>query len=83
MSKTPHTIHTEFAIGAIASCGAATLSNPFEVIKVRLQMQGELQKRGVYMKVYKGVLHAFYSIARLEGLRGIQKGLFLAYLLIT
>jgi hypothetical protein len=32
--------------GALACCGAVTVSNPMEVVKTRLQLQGELQKAG-------------------------------------
>lgn len=60
------------------SCIIVTLSNPMEVIKTRLQLQGELQKSGIYLKSYKGFWHAFYVITKLEGLRGIQKGKFCA-----
>lgn len=34
-----------FSIGALAACGAVTFTNPFEVIKTRMQLQGELQKK--------------------------------------
>jgi len=69
----------QFIMGGLASCGAVTISNPFEVVKSRLQLQGELQKTGLYTKSYNGMFHAFQVIAKTEGIRGIQKGLFLAY----
>jgi solute carrier family 25 protein 34/35 len=56
-----------------------TFSNPFEVVKIRLQLQGELQRQGVYVKSYKGLLNGFSVIFANEGIRGIQKGLTLAY----
>ncbi|KAH9247510.1 hypothetical protein BASA81_014895 [Batrachochytrium salamandrivorans] len=32
-----------FTVGALAACGAVTFTNPWEVVKTRLQLQGELQ----------------------------------------
>ncbi|EGZ27043.1 hypothetical protein PHYSODRAFT_472316 [Phytophthora sojae] len=50
-----------------------------EVIKTRMQLQGELAHnvtRGVAPVVqYRNFAHAFYTIGRTEGLRGIQRGL--------
>uniref|UniRef100_A0A6B2LJI7 Uncharacterized protein n=1 Tax=Arcella intermedia TaxID=1963864 RepID=A0A6B2LJI7_9EUKA len=66
-------------MGSIASCTAVTFSNPLEVVKTRLQLQGELQKQGFYVKSYNGMFHGMYMIWKNEGIRGIQKGLFLAY----
>lgn len=45
------------------------------MIKTRLQLQGELQKRNAHAKMYRGVLHAFYQVAKHDGLYGLQKGL--------
>ena len=61
--------------GALAACGAVVVSNPFEVVKTRLQLQGELQTRGAGPRPYKGLWHGMRVIAANEGLRGVQKGL--------
>lgn len=63
------------AEGALASIGATFFSNPFEVIKTRLQLQGELKKRGEYVVQYKGMFHGMAKVAREEGLIALQKGL--------
>lgn len=34
-----------FTAGALAACGAVTFTNPMEVVKTRLQLQGELQAK--------------------------------------
>ena len=65
----------EFALGATASCTAVVFTHPIETIKTRLQVQGELARRGVAPRVYKNVLHALWVVARNEGLRGLQGGL--------
>ena len=50
-----------------------TFSNPAEVAKTRLQLQGELAK--AEGRVYKNVLDVFSKTWRNEGIRGIQRGL--------
>lgn len=52
-----------------------TFSNPAEVAKTRLQLQGELTKEGG-KKVYKHVLDVITKTWKNEGIRGIQRGLF-------
>ncbi|XP_037944616.1 solute carrier family 25 member 35-like [Teleopsis dalmanni] len=66
---------SDFVLGGIASMAATFFTNPIEVIKTRIQLQGELAARGTYVVPYKGVLHAFYTVAKNDGLLGLQKGL--------
>lgn len=40
-----------------------------------MQLQGELKARGTYARHYRNAFHAFYTIARYDGLRAIQSGL--------
>ena len=54
----------EFGIGAVAACGACLLTNPIDVLKTRMQLQGELRARGHYAVVYKNILHAAYAVAK-------------------
>jgi len=68
-----------FACGGIAASIAVTVSNPAEVAKTRLQLQGELAKAGT-PKVYKNALDAIGKTYRNEGIRGIQRGLGPAYM---
>lgn len=65
----------EFAIGALAAVGAGFFTNPVDVVKVRLQLQGELEARGSYTKIYKNTLHAAYLIGKHEGVLALQAGL--------
>lgn len=69
-----------FVGGGLAACGAVTLTNPIELVKTRLQLQGELMARGQTKRVYTGPLQALGLIAKNEGLRGLQKGLGSAYI---
>ncbi|KAG8876268.1 Mitochondrial oxaloacetate carrier protein [Tulasnella sp. 331] len=68
-----------FFVGGLAGCTAVTVSNPFEVAKVRLQLQGELSKAGEFAKVYKNAGDVLAKTWRHEGIRGIQRGLAPAY----
>ncbi len=65
----------EFLMGSTAACGACIFTNPLEVVKTRMQLQGELQARGTYARHYRNVFHAFYTIAKVDGITALQKGL--------
>ena len=65
----------EFAIGAVAAVCAGFFTNPIDVIKIRLQLQGELEARGTYKRIYRNTFHAAYQIARHEGVLALQSGL--------
>ncbi|XP_002737995.1 solute carrier family 25 member 35-like [Saccoglossus kowalevskii] len=66
---------TEFILGGLAACGACLFSNPLEVVKIRMQLQGELQARGTYVRSYKNAFHGFYTVGKVDGLLALQKGL--------
>ncbi|KAM4885873.1 solute carrier family 25 member 34 isoform 1-T2 [Sylvia borin] len=66
---------TDLVLGATAGCLACFLTNPLEVVKTRLQLQGELQAPGTYPRPYRGVLRAAVAVCRADGLWGLQKGL--------
>ena len=51
-----------------------TVSNPFEVAKTRLQLQGELSKGGG-VNVYNNAIDVLAKTWRNEGIRGLQRGL--------
>ncbi|MGH0181946.1 UNVERIFIED_CONTAM: hypothetical protein FKN15_007343 [Acipenser sinensis] len=40
-----------------------------------MQLQGELKAPGSYQVHYRNVFHAFYTIGKVDGLAGLQKGL--------
>ncbi|CAL7941091.1 unnamed protein product [Xylocopa violacea] len=65
----------EFVIGGLAAVGAGFFTNPVDVVKVRLQLQGELEARRSYKRIYKNTLHAAYLIAKHEGLLALQAGI--------
>ncbi|EDW02409.1 mitochondrial thiamine pyrophosphate carrier [Drosophila grimshawi] len=60
--------------GGISGGMTRFLTHPFDVLKIRFQLQVEpLEKRSIISK-YSGMLDAFSVIYREEGLRGIWKG---------
>jgi len=46
------------------------VTNPMEVVKTRLQLQGELAAKGKVKRVYTGIFQALRIIAVNEGIRG-------------
>ncbi|KAF7194446.1 Mitochondrial oxaloacetate transport protein [Pseudocercospora fuligena] len=69
-----------FIAGGIAACGAVTVTHSFETVKIRLQLQGELQAKRDAPKLYKGVLHGVRVIYSNEALKGLLRGLNCAYI---
>lgn len=65
----------DFLLGGSAATCAGIFSNPFDVIKTRQQLQGELQKHTTLKQPYGGQWQAIKSIVRAEGVSGLQKGL--------
>lgn len=65
----------DFVIGGTAAMCAGFFSNPFDVIKTRQQLQGELEKSGGTKQPYRGLYQAIKSIVQAEGVSGLQKGL--------
>ncbi|ESO95760.1 hypothetical protein LOTGIDRAFT_214858 [Lottia gigantea] len=65
----------DFVLGGIATCGAGLFTNPLEVVKTRMQLQGELKSKGQYSVHYRNALHAFYTVAKTDGWLALQSGL--------
>ncbi|EGW31735.1 mitochondrial oxaloacetate carrier protein [Spathaspora passalidarum NRRL Y-27907] len=69
-----------FLAGGLAACGAVTFTNPIELIKTRMQLQGELSKTSANaVRLYKNPFQAFLVIYKNEGIRGLQQGLMCGY----
>nr|XP_034840716.1 solute carrier family 25 member 35-like isoform X1 [Maniola hyperantus] len=66
---------TDMAMGGTSAMFATLFTNPIEVVKTRLQLQGELAARGKHAVFYKNVPHGLYVIARTEGIVALQNGL--------
>ncbi|CAB3239185.1 unnamed protein product [Arctia plantaginis] len=62
-------------MGGVSAMFATLFTNPIEVVKTRLQLQGELKAKGQHAVFYKNVPHGIFVIARTEGLAALQNGL--------
>jgi len=65
----------EIIAGGLAAAGACLFTNPMEVVKNRLQLQGELKSVGHYSRHYRGPLHGLFIIMKTDGFRALQSGL--------
>ncbi|KAB0794594.1 hypothetical protein PPYR_11433 [Photinus pyralis] len=65
----------DLLIGGIAAVGAGVFTNPLEVIKTRMQLQGELAAKGQYTVHYRNILSASYVIIKHDGILSLQAGL--------
>lgn len=65
----------DFVVGGLAGVGAGFFSNPFDVVKTRMQLQGELRAKGQHAVHYKNIPHAMYAIVKHDGFSALQKGL--------
>lgn len=75
MPKVSAFVFSDFNLAGTASYCATIFTNPMEVIKTRIQLQGELAARGSYVVPYKSVLSAFITVAKHDGILALQKGL--------
>lgn len=65
----------DFVIGGLAAACAGFFTNPLEVIKIRMQLQGELQKKHKHVVHYRNILHAAHQIIKHDGVLSLQKGI--------
>ncbi|XP_055542258.1 mitochondrial basic amino acids transporter [Wyeomyia smithii] len=68
----PDSLHSHFLAGTAAGLTQSFVCSPMELIKTRLQLQGNLPK-GAFK--FKGPLDCLRHIARTEGFRGVFRGL--------
>lgn len=66
----------EFLLGGFSSCCAVLFTNPFDVLKTRQQLEGELLAKGsVKHRAYRGLGQSIVTVVKTDGLRGLHKGL--------
>lgn len=69
-----------FALSGLSCMCAATVTNPIDVIKTRMQLDNELgsqhESRNIYHnRYYRGLVRGAARIAHEEGIRGLYKGI--------
>ncbi|CAM1310879.1 Uncharacterised protein r2_g2119 [Pycnogonum litorale] len=65
-----------FVLAGMSSMMGAIVTNPIDVIKVRMQLEGELMLKGEHLtRHYSGFTKGFSYIVTHEGARGLYKGL--------
>jgi solute carrier family 25 protein 34/35 len=64
----------QFTSGSLAACGAVTVTNPFDMLKTRRQLNNELGLAGSRGKINLSL------VFQKEGLAGLQRGLVPAYI---
>lgn len=68
-----HEMFSHFAAGLLAETASCVLWVPIDVIKERLQVQGNERAAGGVPR-YRGSWHALRSVTRAEGVRGLYRG---------
>jgi solute carrier family 25, member 34/35 len=66
---------SDMAMGGVSAMFATLFTNPLEVVKTRLQLQGELKSKSQHTIFYKSVPHGLFVIAKNEGFVALQNGL--------
>ena len=66
-----------FILGGISSCTAELFTFPIDLVKTRLQIQGQIELSGHSLNhsiKYNGMLNCFSVIAKEEGVRSLFYG---------
>lgn len=62
------------AFAGMASICAATVTQPIDLMKVRLQLEGEATKAEARQRQYGNIFRGIYMVAKHEGVLGLYKG---------
>lgn len=74
MAKTSEKFSVDLMIGGAAAIVAKSAAAPIERVKLLLQNQGELMKRGQLQRPYLGVGDCFKRVFREEGTLSFWRG---------
>ncbi|XP_073009748.1 ADP,ATP carrier protein ER-ANT1 [Typha latifolia] len=73
-ARAPATMAADFVMGGAAAVVAKSGAAPVERVKLLLQNQGEMLKRGYLKRPYKGIRDCFSRILREEGVLKLWRG---------
>lgn len=74
MAKNSQKFSVDFVLGGTAAITAKTVAAPIERVKLLLQNQGELVKRGQMQRPYGGIGNCFQRVLREEGVLAFWRG---------
>lgn len=72
----PLKFFTDFMMGGVAAGISKTFASPIEVIKMRIQNQDEMLKKGTLDKKYNGIMDCANRVKGGEGVKAFWKGNF-------
>jgi solute carrier family 25 (adenine nucleotide translocator) protein 4/5/6/31 len=73
-ATSPASVAADFAMGGAAAVVAKTGAAPVERVKLLLQNQAEMLRRGTLTRPYKGIGDAFARVLREEGAAALWRG---------
>lgn len=74
MTTRSETFRVDLAMGGLAAVVSKSAAAPIERVKLLLQNQGELLKRGLLKKPYRGIGDCFGRVLREEGVLAFWRG---------
>lgn len=74
MAQTSERFSADFVMGGAAALVSKSAAAPIERVKLLLQNQGEMIKRGQLMRPYTGVRDCFKRVLREDGLLSFWRG---------
>ena len=72
--RSPSRVAADFAMGGAAAVVAKTGAAPVERVKLLLQNQAEMLRRGALTRPYRGIADAFARVLREEGAAALWRG---------
>jgi hypothetical protein len=63
-----------FIYGGVASCLSEAVTFPIDLVKTRLQIQGQTSNQSVARIKYSGMMNCFSMIVKEEGLKALYAG---------
>nr|CAB3449249.1 unnamed protein product [Digitaria exilis] len=73
-TRSPASVAADFAMGGAAAVVAKTGAAPVERVKLLLQNQGEMLRRGTLRRPYEGIAQTFARVLREEGAAALWRG---------
>ncbi|CAD5121624.1 DgyrCDS10118 [Dimorphilus gyrociliatus] len=76
----PNSLTAHYLAGAVAGFSQCVICSPMELVKTRLQVQGQGQSRKIKQTLYKNSYDCLVKIFKKEGIKGVYRGFWLTTL---